>query len=172
MRPTERERRRDEAQRGPVSPAPVVPARTRSDVILGLQRTAGNAAVARLLQRAGWPEAREKGWNKQTRGVAGTQRIPIEGLSQGHKTKNPSAHTKEFAGDKDSGRAIAIVPEGTDFWGGKLEVLLLFHGLGKSVGIGYRERTTEDPEGPAPGHRARCRGRPDPAATRAPAAAT
>ena len=79
--------------------------------------------------------------------MAGTQRIPIEGLSQGHQTKNPNPNTKEFAGDKDSGRAIVIVPDGTDLWGGKLEVLLLFHGLGESVGIGYRERTTEDPEG-------------------------
>ncbi len=152
MRPTERERRRDAAHGGAVSPAPVVPVPAAADVLLGLQRTAGNAAVTRLLagravQRAGWPEAREKGWNKQTSGVAGTQRIPIEGLSQGHQTKNANPNTKEFAGDKDSGRAIVIVPDGTDLWGGKLEVLLLFHGLGESVGIGYRERTTEDPEG-------------------------
>jgi hypothetical protein len=152
MRPAEREQRRDAAHRDGVSPAPVVPVPAASDVVLGLQRTAGNAAVTRLLsgravQRAGWPEAREKGWNQKSRGVAGTQRIPIEGLSQGHQSKNPSGHTKEFAGDKASGRAIVVVPDGTDLWGGKLEVLLLFHGLGESVGIGYRERTTEDPEG-------------------------
>ena len=95
--------------------------------------------------RAGWGEA--QGWNKASRAVTGTQRIPIAGLSQGHKTKNPSKHTDEFAGDTDSGRAIVVVPDGTDFWGGKLEVLLLFHGMGESVGIGYRERTTEDKEG-------------------------
>lgn len=147
MRQPERERRIDAAHRGSASADRVV---RPSDVVLDLQRSAGNAAVARLMSsrrvaRAGWGEA--QGWNKASRAVTGTQRIPIAGLSQGHKTKNPSKHTDEFAGDTDSGRAIVVVPDGTDFWGGKLEVLLHFHGMGESVGIGYRERTTEDKEG-------------------------
>ena len=116
--------------------------------MLALQRSAGNAAVRRLLQRDGWPEARKGGFNREARSVAGTLRVPITGLSIGYKGQDVGSDTPttEHAGETDGARAVVVVPDGTDFAGGRLEVLLLFHGLGVSAGIGYRERSKRDKE--------------------------
>ena len=136
--------------RGAASPGSgpiLVPA--AADVLLGLQRTAGNAAVGRACRpaapcsvRAG--PRRARGWNVQNPRVDGHAAHPdSKAFSQGHQTRTSTPNTKEIAGDKAERWVIAIVPDGTDLWAGKLEALLLFHGLGESVGIGYRERTTE-----------------------------
>jgi hypothetical protein len=74
-------------QRRPQDPRAPAAERAPSPVdrVLELQRSAGNAAVARhirSLAREGWPEA--GGWNKQARPVTGTLRIPIAGLTQGY----------------------------------------------------------------------------------------
>jgi hypothetical protein len=150
VRSSERQRHPRAAREGaPVQRAPD----TAAERVLALQRSAGNAAVARrvrALQRGGWGEAREGGWNKDARPVAGTQRLVIKGLKQGyHKTDTgASTPTSEKAGEKNSGRAIVIVPDGTDFsTKAKLEVLLVLHGMGESAGIGYRERTSADQTG-------------------------
>ena len=117
--------------------------------LLRLQGTAGNAAVTRMLtgpalMRAGWSKSEPGGWNEKEKAVQGTLRIPIEGLSVGNKsTAEDATQTKEIAGEKDSGRAMVIVPDGTDFSGGKLEVLLHFHGWG----VGFRQRSADHKAG-------------------------
>jgi hypothetical protein len=130
--------------------------------VLALQRRAGNAALGRILtlQRDSWPEARPGGWNSQNWTVAGTLRVVVKGLPIGFKGKDVSRGgeddgkkfgpaTKEFAGDSDAARAIVVVPEGTNFSGGKLEVLILYHGLGARAGIAYRERSKPTAKGDA-----------------------
>lgn len=113
--------------------------------VLALQRAAGNAAVARMLaaptvMRAGWSKSKPGGWNEREKEVQGTLRIPIEGLPVGNKSAaEDKTQTSEIAGGKDSGRAVVIVPDGTDLVGGKLEVLLHFHGYG----VGFRQRSAD-----------------------------
>jgi hypothetical protein len=102
----------------------------------------------RVLARDGWPEARKGGWNEKAQAVAGTLRIPLKDLPTGNKDPDKSKHTSEVAGGSGGGRAIAVVPDAVDLTA-DLEVLLLFHGLGESAGIGYRERTTDDKMGAA-----------------------
>jgi hypothetical protein len=114
------------------------------DQVLALQGSAGNAAVARMLTvaRAGWSGSEPGGWNEKEKAVQGTLRIPVEGLSVGNQSKSEDTkQTSEIAGDKGSGRAMVIVPDGTDFTGGKLEVLLHFHGHG----VGFRQRSADHP---------------------------
>ena len=63
MRSSERQRRPPE----PRAPAPAPAATTATERVLALQRSAGNAAVARhfrTVAREGWPEAAKDGWNK------------------------------------------------------------------------------------------------------------
>jgi hypothetical protein len=114
--------------------------------LLALQRSAGNVAVARLLQRQGWDDARKDprstsdgGWNVTGREVAGTLRIPVQGIKQGHQLADKQPATKETAG----GRAIVVVPDGADL-NQEVEVLLFFHGMGN---VGYRERAVKGDEG-------------------------
>ena len=109
--------------------------------LLALQRTAGNAAVARLLQREDKGEPRKGGWNEAPRAVTGTQRIPVKGLKKGNQAKDPQEFTDEYA----AGRAIVIVPDGVDL-SKEVDVLLHFHGY---WGGGYRERKTKGDQGPA-----------------------
>jgi hypothetical protein len=117
--------------------------------LLALQGTAGNAAVARMLagrgvMRAGWSGSEPGGWNEKEKAVQGTLRIPIEGLPVGNELPaEDKTQTKEVAGGKDSGRAVVIVPDGTDLSSGKLEVLLHFHGHG----VGFRQRSATHKEG-------------------------
>src|SRR5579871_458453 len=63
--------------------------------ILGLQQSAGNSVVARVVGEGaltrrlarkggdGWSDARPGGWNEKSRRVGKTERIPLEGLSGG-----------------------------------------------------------------------------------------
>ncbi|MDP9294904.1 MAG: hypothetical protein M3O90_10870 [Actinomycetota bacterium] len=108
--------------------------------MLALQRTAGNAAVARLLQREKG-EPRKGGWNEAPRAVTGTQRIPIKGLKKGNQANDPQDFTDEYA----AGRAVVIVPDGVDL-SQEVDVLLHFHGYWAG---GYRERKTKGDQGPA-----------------------
>jgi hypothetical protein len=141
--------------------ARATPARGPAASILALQRSAGNAAVARILQRDSWPEARAGGWNAKNWEVAGTLRVVLKGLPIGFKDQDPSSGgkdedgnkfgpaTTEFAGDGDGARAIVVVPKGTKFASDKLEVLILYHGLGTRAGIAYRERSKPTAKGDA-----------------------
>ena len=140
-------------QRRPQDPRAAAAERSPSAVerVLELQRSAGNAAVARhirTLAREGWQEAKAAGTSRRARWPArcGSR---ITGLTQGYQEADTGkgTPTTEKAGEAKSGRAIVIVPDGTDFAHGKLEVLLLFHGLGQSAGIGYRERSSHDEMG-------------------------
>lgn len=84
------------------------------DIML-LQRLAGNRAVGTLLRGAsmqrdiGWPDARDKGWNKEPRTVDAKHRmvrLPLAGLTKGNREKSPNkAKTDEEA----DGRVIAWV---------------------------------------------------------------
>jgi hypothetical protein len=113
------------------------PAASRAASVLALQRTAGNAAVAKLLRRDKQGEPpRAGGWNEGERDVAGTKRIPIDGIKSGNQKPDLKAESKEGA----AGKAIVIVPDGVDLTA-KPDVLLFFHGMGN---LGYRERIKDD----------------------------
>lgn len=101
----------------------------------------GPAAVGPQLQRKGWDDAREGGWNEAPRAVTGTQRIPVMGLKKGLQSEDPQGHTKESAKE----RAIVIVPDGVDL-SKEVDVLLHFHGWAAG---GFRERKTKGDQGPA-----------------------
>jgi hypothetical protein len=119
--------------------------------ILGLQQSAGNSVVARVVAAAapasglarkgdGWSDARSGGWNEKTRRVGKTERIPLEGLSGGLAEDDKRKSSSEGAAHK----AIAIVPDAVE-WSNPVEVLLHFHGFGS----GYRESTEKNQETPA-----------------------
>ena len=115
--------------------------------VLALQRTAGNAAVAHLLRKdkdkdQGTPP-RAGGWNEAERDVAGTKRIPVDGLTTGNQNPDVQSQSPEGA----AGKAVVVVPNSVDVTA-KPDVLLFFHGMGN---LGYRERGKADkgrgPEG-------------------------
>ena len=119
--------------------------------ILGLQQSAGNSVVARVVAEGaparglarkgdGWSDARSGGWNEKMRRVGKTERIPLEGLSGGLADDDKHKSSSEGAAHK----AIAIVPDAVD-WSKPVEVLLHFHGFGS----GYRESTEKNQETPA-----------------------
>lgn len=111
--------------------------------VLALQRTAGNAAVGRLLRlrrsrprvaRAGWTGGgvRAGGWNADDRLIGRTLRLAIDGITRGGTRPDPQKpHTDETA----ASRAIVVVPPGVSWR--NVDVLLHFHGHN----VGYRERT-------------------------------
>ena len=126
--------------------------------LLALQRSAGNAAVAKLLRKEPTPEPpRPGGWNEDGRGVAGTQRIPVNGVKAGNRVATSSRGAGGRRRESDRHRAQRRRP------GRAPEVLLFFHGMGN---LGYRERRRPTRRA-ARGHRARRRDRPYPAAARA-----
>ncbi len=138
---TTRERltpRREDDQRRAPRPQPDPAAR-----LLALQRTAGNAAVARLLRKGKTPQPpRAGGWNEAERDVAGTKRVPVDGIKAG----NQDSDVKEQSIEGADGKAIVVVPDGVDV-NAHPDVLLFFHGMGN---LGYRERLTDDKSrGPA-----------------------
>jgi hypothetical protein len=118
-----------------------------ASALLQLQRTAGNAAVGRLLgfgQRrqvvARWTgsDIRSGGWNAQDRRVGNSMRLAVDGIPLGNLEDDPSPHTSE----KAAGRAIVVVPP-TVNWQHAVDVLLHFHGRGEA----YRELTSESDYG-------------------------
>ena len=136
--PARRERRRTEdPAREPRSGQPAPPQPDPRTDVLALQRTAGNAAVAKLLRKGPQPQApRQGGWNEQGRDVAGTVRIPVTGVKAGNQEEDVRGGSTEGA----KGKAIVIVPDGADLAAAP-DVLLFFHGM---YNLGYRERTTDD----------------------------
>jgi hypothetical protein len=111
--------------------------------MLALQRGAGNAAVTQLLRRdkQGDPP-RAGGWNETTREVAGTKRVPVEGITAG----NQDADVKSQSAEGAAGKAVVVVPDSVDVKANP-DVLLFFHGMGN---LGFRERKTADASrGPA-----------------------
>jgi len=127
--------------RRPPEPSPADVRQGAAVDVLELQRGAGNAAVAKLLRKG--PEApRAGGWNETAREVAGTLRIPIDGIKLGNQDEDVGPGSKEGA----AGKAIVVVPDGDDLAAGP-DVLLFFHGMGN---LGYRERLKDDSSrGPA-----------------------
>src|SRR5690349_19242002 len=73
--------------------------------VLALQRSAGNAAVAQLLRKdkQGDPP-RAGGWNETTREVAGTKRVPVEGITAG----NQEADVKSQSAEGAAGKAVVV----------------------------------------------------------------
>jgi hypothetical protein len=132
-------RREDHQARAPQ------PQRDPAARVLALQRSAGNAAVAKLLRKDKTPQAqppRTGGWNEAERDVAGTKRIPVEGLKAGNQAPDVKPQSIEGA----DGKAIVVVPGSVDVKAHP-DVLLFFHGMGN---LGYRERVTDDSaRGPA-----------------------
>ena len=113
--------------------------------LLALQRGAGNAAVAQLLRKDKTPQGdppRAGGWNEAERDVAGTKRVPVDGITAGNQDPDVKKQSSEGA----AGKAIVVVPNSVDVKAHP-DVLLFFHGMGN---LGYRERLTDDASrGPA-----------------------
>ncbi len=133
--------------------------------VLALQRSAGNAAVARALARrqlqrvGGWTGVNSKSPNAGEMSVTdkGTgqkaRRIPIDGIAQGNQADDLNKHaltteakdgtktehnTSDFTSEKaDNGKAIVVIPEGVTITKDTtVEVLLHLHGHT----TGYRRR--------------------------------
>ena len=153
--------------------------------VLALQRLAGNSAVTalltrgRLMRQVGWTAVDPKSWNagpKDVPGKAGgngVKRIPIEGITRGHKSgrssKDPkvpaqddagqrvddpektstwgpvSTMTPESSGGVSTGRAIVLIPNDLPASATSVEVLLHLHGFTPG-GRGRGKDGTGDPE--------------------------
>jgi hypothetical protein len=126
-------------------PRALQPQQDAASRVLALQRGAGNAAVAKLLRKDKTPQPqppRAGGWNEAERDVAGTKRIPVDGLKAGNQAPDVKPQSIEGA----EGKAIVVVPNSVDVKAHP-DVLLFFHGMGN---LGYRERLTDDSSrGPA-----------------------
>ena len=159
MRRHQRERE-EEAAQATIEP----PAREDPAGLLALQRSAGNAAVARALARralqrvGGWKGVDSKSPNAGEMSVTdkGTgfkaRRIPIDGIAQGNQGDDldkvatssekdgvkTERKTREFTTEKATGgKAIVVIPEGlTITKETSVEVLLHLHGHT----TGYRRR--------------------------------
>lgn len=95
--------------------------------VLSLGRSAGNRAVARLLQRkVGWTDASKKGraWNLDERAVGKIRRIPLEGLAEG---LGDQARIGALSSEGAKGKAIVLVPNGLDATK-PIEVMVFLHG--------------------------------------------
>jgi hypothetical protein len=139
------------------------PAREDPAGLLALQRSAGNAAVARALARralqrvGGWTGVDPKSPNAGEMSVGKARRIPIEGIKEGNQeddlnkviktevvdkgkdTEHKVEHkTREYTTEKASGgRAIVVIPEGIALTKDtSVDVLLHLHGHT----TGYRKR--------------------------------
>jgi hypothetical protein len=160
VRAHERETEQDSAQ-ATIEP----PARDDPAGLLALQRSAGNAAVARALARrqllrvGGWKGVNSKSPNAAEMSITdkGTgfkaRRIPIEGIKEGNQADDldkvavtekengvvTAEHkTREYTSEKATGgKAIVVIPEGITFNAQtNVEVLLHLHGHT----TGYRRR--------------------------------
>ena len=127
--------------------------------LLALQRSAGNAAVARALARrqlqrvGGWTGVNSKSPNAGEMSVGKARRIPIDGIKEGNqgddldkvavtvkkKGEPDEEHkTSEYTSEKATGgKAIVVIPEGlTITKDTSVDVLLHLHGHT----TGYRRR--------------------------------
>jgi hypothetical protein len=102
--------------------------------VLNLHRSAGNRAVARLLQRqVGWTDASIKGraWNKKEQAVGKIRRIPLEGLSEG---LGRNARIPALSSEGAKGKAIVLVPEALDATK-QIEIMVFLHGFTEDESI-------------------------------------
>lgn len=113
--------------------------------LLALQRTAGNAAVGRLMRQVGWPKTSTASPNHaKTSPAPGVDRYPLFDPKLGGST-DPSLtdDIKKKVTDEESGnRAVVLVPAELK-QNGNVQVWLHFHG---SLRAGYRRegRTVRD----------------------------
>ena len=89
--------------------------------LLELQAAAGNAAVARLVQRtrvqrdgAGWEDAKKQGhyWNADKRTVGSVDRFPLQLASGGYADAGLDTESAKMTSESARNRAIALVPQG------------------------------------------------------------
>jgi hypothetical protein len=120
-----------------------IPAYARD--LLALQRTAGNAAVGRLMRQVGWPKTSTTSPNHaKTSPAPGVDRYPLYDSTLGGSTERSlTDDIRKKVTDEESGnRAVVLVPaelkQGSD-----VQVWLHFHG---SLRAGYRRegRTVRD----------------------------
>ena len=114
------------AGRRPAGPA------TLHASVLNLHGSAGNRAVARLLQRkVGWTKASTKGrgWNVGEQAVGKIRRIPLEGLGEG---LGDEAWMPQLSSEHGRGRAIVLVPDALNAKQ-KIEVMVFLHGWTEDV---------------------------------------
>ena len=101
--------------------------------ILALHRSAGNRAVAGLLQRkVGWTDASQQGnkWNADEHAVGKVRRIPLEGLAEGTDASVKGAKGRmipELSSEGATGKAIVLVPAALDATK-SIEVMVFLHG--------------------------------------------
>jgi hypothetical protein len=137
-------------QRGTSAPAPA----TLRSSILGLHRSAGNRAVAGLLQRkVGWSDASKQGkaWNADERAVGKIRRIPLEGLAEGLDANVRGAGGRkipELSSEGATGKAIVLVPAALDATA-SIEVIVFLHGFTEGLHRPYAGwRQLVDPKPP------------------------
>jgi hypothetical protein len=123
----------------------------RDEPLLDLQRQAGNRAVTRLVRsvvqrdKAGWSDADTRGeaFNAGEHAIGAMRRIPIEGITGGHREQAPDPDkTNESA----AGRAIAVVPAAL-VTAKPVDVLLHLHGYTGRPGDpypGWRQRRSDN----------------------------
>ncbi len=121
--------------------------------ILALNRSAGNRAVAGLLQRkVGWSDASKQGkaWNADEHVFGKVRRIPLEGLAEGTDASVRGAKGRmipELSSESATGKAIVLVPAGLDATA-PIEVLLFLHGWTEGLHrpyAGWRELVDPKP---------------------------
>ena len=88
--------------------------------VLGLQASAGNAAVSGFLQRqpqAGWSDADPAvdpavnfSWNKERHSVGSIGRYPLQGLPEGNQEEWKGSESMKLTTEGAKGKAIALVP--------------------------------------------------------------
>jgi acetyl esterase/lipase len=124
-------------------PDGAVPAYARG--LLALQRTAGNAAVGRLMRDVGWPRTSTASPNHgKTSPAPGVDRYPLFDPTLGGSTE-PSltdAIKKKVTQEESGNRAVVLVPTELQ-QGSDVQVWLHFHGSNRA---GYRleDRTVRD----------------------------
>ncbi|HKE76985.1 MAG TPA: M15 family metallopeptidase [Acidimicrobiales bacterium] len=113
--------------------------------LLGLQATAGNAAVAGLVRRtqvqradAGWEDAKKQGhyWNAAKRSVGAVDRFPLQLASGGYPGAGLDDVSAGLTSESARNRAIALVPTGLKPEEG-VTVFLHFHGHAEKAGRPY-----------------------------------
>jgi hypothetical protein len=103
--------------------------------LIALQRTAGNAAVQRLLRKVGWPGTTAASPNHdRSTPIQGVDRYPLfDDSLGGSKAAAPTGATSEQSGN----RVVVLVPSALD-QSNPAQILLHFHGLNNP---GYRLNT-------------------------------
>jgi hypothetical protein len=100
--------------------------------MIALQRSAGNAAVGRLLRQVGWPGTRATSPNHdRSTPVPGVDRYPLFDAALGGSTDQ----AKTGATDELSGNRVVVLVPSTLAQSAPAQVLLHFHGLNNP---GYR----------------------------------